>query len=235
MKGKWHRLYIDVMAGPGRCRIKSSGELSPGSPFVALDRDFDEYRFYEASSTLADALQQRVAVHPKVDRCRVIRADWTQAVLDPSFSLPQHTLTLAFIDPTGISQVPWHAVKALAQSSNRIDIMFTIQHALGINWNAHQYLASTADVTVADAFAGGRQWRDRRGPTQPVREALITEFVANMGTLGFQTRKWQLVTLPSGSGLYYLCLFSRNPLALNFWDKVVLKDETGQKAFGFED
>lgn len=32
MKGKWHRLYIDVMAGPGRCRIKSSGEICPGSP-----------------------------------------------------------------------------------------------------------------------------------------------------------------------------------------------------------
>lgn len=153
---------------------------------------------------------------------------------DPSFSLPPRTLTLAFIDPTGISQVPWNAVKTLAQSSNRIDIMFTIQHALGIKWNVHQYLASTADETAADAFVGGRQWRDRLGPTPRVTEALVSQFVDNMGGLGFSTRKWQLVTLPRGAGLYYLCLFSRSSLALNFWDKVVLKDETGQKAFGFE-
>jgi len=112
--------------------------------------------------------------------------------------------------------------------------MFTIQHALGMNWNAHQYLASTADETAADAFAGGRQWRNRIGPNTSVREALISQFVDNMGDLGFSTRKWQLVTLPKGAGLYYLCLFSRSSLALNFWDKVVLKDETGQKAFGFE-
>jgi len=114
MEGKWHRLFVDVMAGPGRCQIKPSGEISPGSPFVALARDFDEYRFFEASPDLVDALRQRVAVHPKADRCKVIEADWTQAVTTPAFILPRGTLTLAFVDPTRISQVPWTAVKTLA-------------------------------------------------------------------------------------------------------------------------
>jgi three-Cys-motif partner protein len=235
MKGKWHRIYLDPMAGPGRCRIKGSGEITPGSPFVALERDFDEYRFYEADRELADALRGRVATHPKADRCQVVQANWIEAVTSPGFRLPDRSLTLAFVDPTGISQVPWTAVRALARSSNRIDIMFTIQHALGISWNAHQYLASTTDRTAVDGFAGSGGWRDRLGPTTSVREALIAEFVENMGACGFETRKWQLVTMPSGVGLYYLCLFSRSQLALRFWDEVVVKDEAGQRSFRFED
>jgi three-Cys-motif partner protein len=235
MKGKWRRIYLDLMAGPGRCQINGSGEIAPGSPFVALEHDFDEYWFYEAEPACADALRQRVATHPKADRCRVVQADWTESVTSPSFRLPQGSLALAFVDPTGISQVPWRAVRALACSSKRIDILFTIQHALGMNWNAHQYLLPKADETAADAFAGSRRWRERLVPTRPVREALIEEFVENMGRLGFATRKWQLVRLPCGAGLYYLCLFSRHPLALRFWDEVVLKNETGQRALRLED
>jgi len=233
MAKKWHRIYLDVMAGPGRCQIKPTGEICPGSPFVALAHDFDEYRFFEADSEAVDALRQRVAVHAKADRCSVVGADWTKTVTTPSFNLPQGSLTLAFVDPTGISQVPWSAVKAPALSNRRIDIMFTIQYAMGINLNAHQYLASNADETAADAFAGGKQWKDRLGPNLNVRDALISQFVANMGDLGFSSHKWQLISLPNGSGLYYLCLFSRSQLALDFWDKVVLKDEKGQRSLGF--
>src|SRR5438128_1264177 len=133
MRGKWHRIYLDLMAGPGRCQIRESGEIAPGSPFVALERDFDEYRFYEADPQLADALRQRVAGHSKADRCDVAEANWIEEVTSSGFRLPPCSLTLAFVDPTGISQVPWTAVRALAHSSSHIDIMFTIQHALGIN------------------------------------------------------------------------------------------------------
>jgi three-Cys-motif partner protein len=234
MKGKWHRVYLDLMAGPGRCQISTSGEVALGSPLVALERDFDEYRFYEADPACADALRQRIAVHQKADRCQVFEADWTESVVSSAFSMPAGSLTLAFVDPTGISQVPWIAVRALARESRKIDILFTVQHALGMNWNAHQYLAK-ADETAADAFAGSRRWRDRLGPKNLVREALIEEFVHNMGSLGFATRRWQLVRLPTGAGLYYLCLFSRHQLALRFWDEVILKNEAGQGAFRLED
>src|SRR5687767_13420405 len=88
MKDKWHRVYLDVMAGPGRCEIRGSGEIVPGSPFVALERDFDEYRFYEADPELAEVLRQRVSAHPKADRCRVIHGSWIDAVNSPTFNLP---------------------------------------------------------------------------------------------------------------------------------------------------
>jgi three-Cys-motif partner protein len=235
MKGKWFRIYLDLMAGPGRCQIRESGEIAPGSPFVALERDFDEYRFYEWDREQADALRQRVATHVKQDQCKIVQANWIEEVRSSKFRLPSDSLTLAFVDPTGIKQVPWTAVRRLAESSSHIDIVFTIQHALGIKWNAHQYLTSRSDRTAADEFAGGPTWRNRVVPPMSVCDALITEFVDNMGSLGFQTRKWQLVTTSSGAGLYYLCLFSRHHLALRFWDEVVLKDEAGQRSFRFED
>jgi hypothetical protein len=113
--------------------------------------------------------------------------------------------------------------------------MFTIQHALGIKWNAHQYVAPRAEQNVADAFAGGPEWQSRVGPSTTVLDALIGAFMENMGALGFRTRDWQPVKLPNGVPLYYLCLFSRNPLAMKFWKEVVLKDEAGQRAFKYED
>src|SRR6476660_1724611 len=43
MRNKWRLVYLDVMAGPGLCKMKETGEEFPGSPFVALEYDFSEY------------------------------------------------------------------------------------------------------------------------------------------------------------------------------------------------
>ena len=40
MRKKFKLVYLDVMAGPGRCKIEETNEEFPGSPLVALDYDF---------------------------------------------------------------------------------------------------------------------------------------------------------------------------------------------------
>ena len=47
MRKKFKLVYVDVMAGPGRCKIEKTNEEFPGSPLVALDHDFAEYIFIE--------------------------------------------------------------------------------------------------------------------------------------------------------------------------------------------
>src|SRR5208282_1434191 len=56
MRKKFKLVYLDVMAGPGRCQIEETDEEFPGSPLVALDYDFAEYIFIEEEMDLANAL-----------------------------------------------------------------------------------------------------------------------------------------------------------------------------------
>src|SRR5438876_9886563 len=65
MRKKWRLRYIDVMAGPGQCKILETGEEFPGSPFVALDFGFNDFLFIEDNPDLADALENRLAKPPK--------------------------------------------------------------------------------------------------------------------------------------------------------------------------
>src|SRR5580704_14996768 len=76
MRNKFKLVYLDVMAGPGRCKIEGSNDEFPGSPIIALDYDFAEYIFLEEAPDLAAALQQRVAAHPKACKIKIIPKNW---------------------------------------------------------------------------------------------------------------------------------------------------------------
>src|SRR5947207_15975501 len=54
MRSRFKLVFLDVMAGPGLCKIEETGEEFPGSPFVALQHDFSEYIFIEADAALVD-------------------------------------------------------------------------------------------------------------------------------------------------------------------------------------
>jgi three-Cys-motif partner protein len=61
MKGKWDLYYVDLFAGPGRCKIRESHEELDGSPLIALlANNFDKYYFFEADPECYEALTQRV-------------------------------------------------------------------------------------------------------------------------------------------------------------------------------
>jgi three-Cys-motif partner protein len=131
MKSRFKVVYLDVMAGPGKCKIKETGEEFAGSPLVALEHDFSEYLLVEREPNLANALEQRVSGHPKAQKIKVIRDDWVKLAASGQLRFDAHTLVVAFIDPTGTSQVPMSAMKDMAQNP-RIDLLVTIQHRLGV-------------------------------------------------------------------------------------------------------
>ena len=63
MKNKWpgRLYYVDLFAGPGRCRMRETRKEIDGSPLVALlGFDFAKYFFFEADSTCFQALDARV-------------------------------------------------------------------------------------------------------------------------------------------------------------------------------
>lgn len=62
MKNKWpgQLYYVDLFAGPGRCRIRGTQKEVDGSPLVALlGFDFGKYFFFEADASCFGALDTR--------------------------------------------------------------------------------------------------------------------------------------------------------------------------------
>src|SRR6266480_1676929 len=89
MRKKWRVLYLDVMAGPGCCKITETGEEFPGSPLVALDYNFHDFIFIERDPDLANALQQRVAKHAKATLCK-----WSLAIGSKSLNAANSDSTI---------------------------------------------------------------------------------------------------------------------------------------------
>ena len=63
MKNKFeNRVYIELFAGPGRCKFRDHTEGS-GSPLQMMDFEFTKFIFIEKNLAGAEALQSRVNNH----------------------------------------------------------------------------------------------------------------------------------------------------------------------------
>jgi three-Cys-motif partner protein len=228
MRNKFKLVYLDVMAGPGRCKIEETNEEFPGSPLVALDHDFAQYIFIEEEAELVNALKQRVANHPKAHKIKIFSENWIDVVEAGRLKFDDSTLVVAFVDPTGISQVPMSAMKKLADNP-RIDLLVTIQYRLGIVWNAPQYLKARGNQTALDNFLGNPNWREWENKDagefgRRAVECFCDKFQREENFIG--TRH---VSIPENNPLYRFTLFSRHPLGKSFWLKIVKTDEKGQR------
>lgn len=227
MRNKWKLVYLDVMAGPGLCKIKETGEEFPGSPFIALEHDFVEYMLIEEDPVLASALNQRVAKHPKASKVKIIPENWISVLDSGRLRFDTSTLVVAFVDPTGISQTPMAAMKGLARNP-KIDLLVTIQHRLGIVWNTPQYRRSTKGQTALDDFLGDRSWREWNDKNPSEFGRLVVErFCENLQKEGFINTRH--ISVPESNPLYRFTLFSRHPRGEDFWLKVLKIDEKGQR------
>jgi three-Cys-motif partner protein len=227
MRKKWRLVYLDVMAGPGLCKIKETGEEFPGSPIIALDHDFHEFILIEDDPQLADALKQRVAKHPKASLVEILPKNWVEIAKQGRLRFDDNALVVAFVDPTGISQVPMKAMLQLTQN-RRIDLLVTIQHSLGITWNVPQYIKSESGQTALDAFLDSGDWRKWKwkAASEFARKAIdaFSERIQEEGFVGMRH-----ISVPPDQPLYRFTLFSRHPLAEKFWNEILKIDETGQR------
>jgi len=218
-------VYLDVMAGPGRCREHETSEEFDGSPLVALRHDFAAYHFIEEHPDGFRALEARVQNHEKRSRIHLFNESWSERAAKGALQFDARTLVVAFIDPTGIAALPMKAMQAL-MANPHIDLLLAIQYALGIVLNAQQYSRSEGD-TALDRFLGSGEWRQwpRKSPTELALLA-IDAFSAKIERAGFRGARH--VSVPESRPLYRFAYFSRHDLGTNLWSKILKYDEKGQ-------
>jgi hypothetical protein len=116
MQRKWRLVYLDVMSGPGLCKLKDTGEEFPGSPFVALEHEFAEYHFVEEHEGLATALQERVSKYTKAKKVKIHNENWGALVASGKEVSINNIYILAGPCYLSVHGIPWRYAAEVAES-----------------------------------------------------------------------------------------------------------------------
>jgi three-Cys-motif partner protein len=232
MKDKWKRVYLDLLAGPGRCVEDETGLEFDGSPLVAAGCKipFSEMTFVEGDSELARALRARVGTLGTV-----IEGDCNDpAVIEDLRGLLGHgILGLAFIDNLGLD-VPLDTLRALSDN-RKVDLFITFQIG-DLKRNLHNAL-SGRDESRWTAFFG-QGWQDiaRRAERNNLSASdtatrLLDFYSGQLRALGYHavTHSMQVMKNSREVGLYRLVLAGKDPLAAKLFDSISMIEPSGQR------
>jgi len=232
MKHKWgRRIYIDLYAGAGYNRIRTSGKVLLGSPILALKvaDPFDKYIFCEEDPELLSALQQRAKREAPDANAVFIAGDCNVKVEDICREIPIATtgntvLSLCFVDPYNLG-IKFATLRKL--SARFMDFLCLLALYMDANRNYSQYVSE--DSPRVSEFLGTENWRDAWFKAQsqsiPFPRFLAQQFAQQMGTLDYiQPPFYSMKEVRSDEKnlpLYHLALFSRHERAYEFWDGVL--------------
>jgi three-Cys-motif partner protein len=244
MKGKWPtRNYIDLMAGPGKDRVRESGKILLGSPLLALTakHPFTDYFFVDLEKQNADALQTRCNSSPHSARVSIYTGDCNKVIDKIIIRLKQGenaSLNLAFLDPEGF-ELQWDTVAKLA-SIRKMDLIINYPEG-GLNRYMRLALQSK-DQTNLDLFFGGREWRkiyedwSTKRSRFGLHRVLIDHYKERLKNLGYTQvfgfneaiEREPLMRNARSAPLYRLLFASKHDLGYKFWQKVIQRDAFGQ-------
>lgn len=221
-KGPAGATYIDLFSGPGRCRIKDTAVVLPGSALVAWtaslsnNATFTDVVVGDAHPAICDAVEYRLSrLRAPIHRFHGPATD----TVDHAISRINHySLHLAFLDPYDLKALPFEIIKKLAMLEHMdILIHFSLQD---LTRNLRKYIAmptSPLDTFVPD-------WRpniDVNRPDDYVRARVFEYWRALLGTIDMKTTEAaELVSGPQRQPLYWLAFAARHSRALEFWEKI---------------
>lgn len=240
MREKWKkRNYIDLLAGPGKNRIRKSGEVLLGSPLLALvtTHPFSGYFFVDNDPANNSALSTRCAASILAQQIRIIREDCNLAVdsIVTELRKDEHqSLNLAFLDPEGL-ELHWATVFQLA-SISRMDLIINYPKN-GLSRNMKKWVDSEFENPI-DQFFGGREWREifLKVPKSSRHRELIDLYKRSLQALGYVEIKNSddfgdepLMKNEKRAPLYHLLFASKSSLGHKFWHEVTKRNVYGQK------
>jgi three-Cys-motif partner protein len=221
MKNVWKsRVYLELFSGPGRCLIRKTAKEDLGSPLKVIEHEFTKFIFIEMSLPAAKALAQRLEPFDNAANTEIWCADCVDAI--QKIRIPPNSLTLAFIDPTGIGHAPFSLIEALHRKT-RCDLLINIQHGMGIKMNIYQYTPDADEQSALTKFLGNDSWKQipRHNPSEFFR-GVLELYKKQLDQLGFSfVGRQVLVMNDQNTPLYLLLYASKHPKGKEFWDKAM--------------
>jgi len=235
MRYKWKgkRVYVDLYAGSGLCRIEGTRRVLLGSPLIALSVEarFDRYIFCENDPNCMTALKERVKrMHPEQD-VHWIDGDCNEQIEHLCDLIPEDDLVLCFVDPDDCG-LHHETLKRLSRSARGVDFLCLLAFQMDTKRAIAHY--QSPENRKLDLMLGNSDWRDRWTQEQvtgtDLARFLAIEFAGSMERLGYRPTELadMRVIKRKHVPLYYLALFSKHPTAFKYWDQV-LKYATPQR------
>jgi len=225
--GRGGSTCIDLFCGPGRAKIRDTGEFVDGGCVAAWRKSVNGGAPF-SKVIIGDIDEQRLALAKT--RLERLGAPVT-ALLGPAKETASEAvqacgvgaLNFAFLDPYSLGTLDFSIILALSRLY-RIDIMVHVsQMDLQRNFDRNSF----KDRSALDAFAPG--WRDEvdTSSTQRTgRQAYFEYWKRLVSSTGIKTNaEIRLVTGPGHQPLYLLLLATRHELAHKFWGIVAQKDD----------
>jgi len=224
MRNKWEGklFYIDLFAGPGKCRVRKNEEEIDGSPLIALNTryPFTKCFFVELNEVAIQALKKRCTSDTGI----FINSDCNNIIEDIVNELPSSSLSLAFIDPTGIS-IKYNALENLVKD-RRIDLIVTFPDSMAISRNFEKF-KKTGHCKLDD-FIGDDRWRELTKP-----EEVSEYYKKKLHSLGYREIKSgdeiPIRSRKRNLPLYSLLFASKHPLGQKFWNEIIQVEPSGQR------
>jgi three-Cys-motif partner protein len=248
MRNKWpYRNYIDLMAGPGKNRIKGSTRVLLGSPLLALTTGvpFNQYFFVDTKRKNVDALRRRCDASMYTRRVWIESGDCNaivDSVVEKIRRDDSQSLNLAFLDPEGF-EMHWATVAKLA-SLKRMDLIINFPQ-LGLKRLMGPVIANE-EWPIIDLFFGSKEWREIYGAYQKgelrkimLVRRIIDHYRDNLEQLGYpeiQQGHDLFGTEPvmrngQSAQLYRLLFASKHDRGNDFWAKITRRNAHGQGSF----
>jgi three-Cys-motif partner protein len=214
--------YIDVFSGPGRSKIRTTGQFIDGSPVAAFNKGEDSLAPF-TSINISDADPELLETAER--RLSALGAP-VQATPGPASSampkivqgLNPYGLHFAFLDPHNLGALSFDLFESLAKLK-RIDIIVHVSLS-DLQRNADRYASAAYDQF--DKFAPG--WRDqvRTNMNQAsLRAAILQYWSDKVMALGLpRAEHCELIRGPQQQRLYWLILLARHELAHSLWSKI---------------
>lgn len=224
--------YVDLFAGPGVCRLRETGKRIPGSPLIAAHapKPFRQIVACELIGQTADVCETRLRNSPAAERSHVVRGDCNARISEIVERIPDGSLTLAFVDPTGLN-IDFETIRHLG-ASRRVDFLILFADAMDLIRNLDQYVANS-ESTLDRMLGPESGWRQELGSLddhsgEKLRPAFADIYKRQIARhLGYEGFRERVMKGPHGA-LYRLIYASRHERGLEFWDKITKRDRSGQ-------
>ena len=237
------RHYVDLLAGPGKCRVIGTKQILLGSPLIALTTEypFTRYFFVDHDHANIESLRQRCSESPltesisiKEGDCNLLVDDIVREIKEIDHYIPGiwSSINLGFLDSQGL-ELKWTTVAKLAKVS-RMDMVINFP-IYGLRLNMHSSLKQKH--SCVDDFFGGPEWRqiyrDAVGRGKLAR-ALLDFYKDKLGKLGYQdvrdSEEVLIRNIQRRGPLYYLIFVSKSDLGNKFWNDITRRNVRGQLA-----
>jgi three-Cys-motif partner protein len=221
--------YIDLYCGPGRARLRKTGEVVEGSALVAATEAIRRRNPYR-EIIIGDLDPINVeACEARLNRLRVgnVRAYAGTAEDVAAKILPTLHPTgfnLAFLDPFNLESLPFQVIQTLAQAKT-MDLLIHVS-IMDLQRNVRALMTSGK----LSSFAPGWEKKINSAATNPKLVMAVFEYWRSLlSQLGYLVSdNIERVTGNRNQPLYWLVLASKHDLADKLWGEVSQVEPQGR-------